>query len=69
MTKAIFAGEKIKELTLNPVMTVFTPPNAILPKFFKDIFVCNGPGYTGDDKCQQKKIDQLNSKRGHRRPL
>jgi hypothetical protein len=65
MAKAIFAGEEIKKLSLEPIATIPTSFDAILPRFFKNFFMCNGPGCASDNKPQQKKIDKLRPKCGH----
>ena len=59
MTKAVLAGEQVKELAHKYRFAILTAPDAEFTWFTKDFLVRNCPRDTGNGDCQNKQPGKL----------
>ncbi len=59
MAEAIFAGEEVKEFSLQQRFAGFRFPDTKFPGFFKNLFVGYRPGNTSYRQSKQKQIGNL----------
>jgi hypothetical protein len=59
MAEAVFAGKKIKEFALIPLLTVIASFGAIVSRFTQDLFMSYGPCDAGNGDGEDEQPDYL----------